>query len=157
MTGHRRESCRYGGGPTGTASATLGPVLIIGYGNPLRGDDGFGFRAAEQIPGAIAVHQLTPELQVAIAGADGVIFLDATGEGIPGEIRRRAISAESGAASFTHHATPEALVAGARQLYGHAPAAVLISVCGADFSVSDTLSAAVCAALDSIVAELRNH
>ena len=27
----------------------MGRVLIIGYGNPLRGDDGFGWHAAERL------------------------------------------------------------------------------------------------------------
>jgi hypothetical protein len=47
-----------------------GQVLIVGYGNPLRGDDGLGWRAAERLRTVIqdagveilALHQLTPEL-----------------------------------------------------------------------------------------------
>ena len=59
-------------------------ALIIGYGNPLRGDDGLGWRAAEQlaeiIPQSeaevIACHQLTPELAEPISRARLVIFID---------------------------------------------------------------------------------
>lgn len=126
-------------------------LLVIGYGNPLRGDDGFGYRAAERIPGAIAVHQLTPELVEPIARADRVVFLDATAEGAPGEIRRRAVHPAAAESGFTHHATPEALLSGAIALYGRAPEAEIVTVCGADFSVSETLSAAVAAALDTVV------
>ena len=125
-------------------------MLIIGYGNPLRGDDGFGYRAAERIPGAIAVHQLTPELMDPIARADRVLFLDAAVEGIPGEIRRRRIQPRGGEAAFTHHATPESLLAGALTLYGRAPDAELITVTGANFSLSDELSPAVERALADI-------
>ena len=126
--------------------------LVIGYGNPLRGDDGFGYRAAERIRGAMAVHQLTPELMEPIARADRVLFLDATAEGVPGEMRRRRVEPAASGQAFTHHITPEALLAGARTLYGRAPEATIITVCGADFSLSETLSPVVQAALEGIVA-----
>jgi hydrogenase maturation protease len=125
-------------------------MLIIGYGNPLRGDDGFGYRAAERIPGAIAVHQLTPELMDPIARADRVLFLDAAVEGAPGEIRRRRVEPQSAGPAFSHHATPESLLAGALTLYGRAPDAELITVTGANFSLSDELSPAVERALADI-------
>ena len=60
-------------------------VLVIGYGNPLRGDDGIGRVIAEHIaetlrPEAIDVvvaHQLTPELTEPISRSGLVIFVDA--------------------------------------------------------------------------------
>jgi hydrogenase maturation protease len=125
--------------------------LIIGYGNPLRGDDAFGYRAAERIPGAIAVHQLTPELMDPISRADRVIFLDAAAEGTPGEIRRRPVQPSPDASNFTHHATPETLLAGARALYGRAPEALLITVTAATFDLSETLSPEVAAALERLL------
>ena len=64
-------------------------VLIIGYGNPLRGDDGVGWRVVEEIQGwkaegrgqkgdvgsveAVAYHQLMPELAEVISRVDRVI------------------------------------------------------------------------------------
>ena len=129
-------------------------MLVIGYGNPLRGDDGFGYRAAERIPGAIAVHQLAPELMDPIARADRVVFLDAAAEGAPGEVRRRRVEPSVDGGAFTHHSTPEGLLAGAKVLYGRAPDAVLITVCGANFDLSQALSSEVESALEQIVAEL---
>jgi hydrogenase maturation protease len=129
-------------------------VLVIGYGNPLRGDDGFGYRAAERIPGAIAVHQLTPELMDPIARADRVVFLDATAEGVPGEIRRRRIEPSVSGGAFTHHSTPEGLLAGACALFGSAPEAFLITVCGANFDLSHTLSPAIESAMERVLTEL---
>ncbi len=126
-------------------------MLIIGYGNPLRGDDGFGYRAAERIPGAIAVHQLTPELMDPISQADHVIFLDASAEGPPGEIRRRELVPVGGGRPFTHHATPEALLAGALELYGRCPTATLIAVAGAEFGLSESLSPEVREALEEVL------
>jgi hydrogenase maturation protease len=127
-------------------------MLIIGYGNPLRGDDAFGYRAAERIPGAIAVHQLTPELMDPIARADRVLFLDAAAEGAPGEIRRRQVlPAAEGGASLTHHRTPESLLAGAQALYGRAPEAEILTVTAATFDLSDTLSPEVAKALEEVL------
>ena len=127
-------------------------MLIIGYGNPLRGDDAFGYRAAERIPGAIAVHQLTPELMDPIARAARVLFLDAAAEGVPGEIRRRPVhpTAES-AAGLTHHTTPESLLAGAKSLYGRAPEAELLTVTGANFALNETLSREVQQSLEEVL------
>ncbi|MGV2389201.1 MAG UNVERIFIED_CONTAM: hydrogenase maturation protease [Microcystis novacekii LVE1205-3] len=59
-------------------------ILLIGYGNTLRNDDGVGVRIAEIIAEGvkphvqvIATHQLTPELAADIADASLVIFVDA--------------------------------------------------------------------------------
>jgi hydrogenase maturation protease len=130
-------------------------TLIIGYGNPARADDGFGFRAAERVPGALAVQQLTPELMEPIARAARVIFVDASTGGAPGEISRRtAVPCRTGPI-FTHHLTPEMLVGGALVLYGRAPRAEVVTVCGADWSASEHLSPAVAAALEKVVRKLR--
>ena len=69
--------------------------LIIGYGNPLRGDDGVGWEVASRlaviIPSEAAhiltVHQLTPELAESVSEADLVIFIDASDVGEPGTWR----------------------------------------------------------------------
>jgi len=134
-------------------------ILIIGYGNPLRGDDAFGWRVTERLRGLIAdpeveiltVHQLTPELMDPISSATLAIFVDACGGGEAGALIERRIEPRTAAAAFTHHATPEALVAGARALYGRAAEAVMISVAGADFSLGAELSEPVQRHLDEAV------
>jgi hydrogenase maturation protease len=59
-------------------------VVVIGYGNTLRSDDGAGQQVATlvedwQLPQvrSLAVHQLTPELAAELATAQMVIFVDA--------------------------------------------------------------------------------
>ena len=59
-------------------------ILVIGYGNELRGDDGIGPRVAEAVaarnhPGVRVriVCQLVPELAAELAEARTVIFVDA--------------------------------------------------------------------------------
>jgi len=58
------------------------PSLVIGIGNPLRGDDGIGWRLAALLPAraGLAVRcsqQLTPELAEELAAVERVLFLDA--------------------------------------------------------------------------------
>ena len=136
-------------------------ILIVGYGNPLRGDDAFGWRVAESLlalehdPAVeiLCLHQLTPELMDPLSRADLAIFIDACAGEEPGAIVERRIDPESAnRASFTHHATPEALLAGARTLYGRAAEGVMISVAGADFSLRSELSPTVSSRLDEVIA-----
>jgi hydrogenase maturation protease len=140
-------------------------TLIIGYGNPLRRDDAVGFLAAERLSRTIAdpsvtilpVHQLTPELAEPVSRALRVIFIDACVGPEPGEIRERPIRPTpqpdaSAASAFSHHASPEALLAAALALYGHAPEAGLFSVAGSDFSYSNEPSPALDRRVDSVAA-----
>lgn len=59
------------------------PWLVIGVGNPLRGDDGVAWRLlAELEPGVSGLrlerrHQLSPELAADLAAATAVLFIDA--------------------------------------------------------------------------------
>ena len=137
-------------------------LLILGYGNPLRGDDAAGRLAADALqslirdPGVevLSLHQLTPELMVNISRADRVIFIDASASGRPGSYQRVPLHPAPQCASFTHHATPEALLAGARALYGRAPEAELYLIPGRNFDAPDTLSAPVLAAVRKLVADL---
>jgi len=140
-------------------------ILIIGYGNPLRGDDAAGFLAAERLartigdPGVtiLAVHQITPELAEPVSRAARVIFIDACVGSPPGEIRERPVRPPlqrdaAANSSFTHHATPEALLAAALALYGRAPEARLLSVAGSDFSYSAEPTPALNRRVESVVA-----
>jgi hydrogenase maturation protease len=77
-------------------------TLIIGYGNPLRGDDGLGWQVAGELAkcvdaliSAVAVQQLTPELAEPVSDADLVIFVDASCHGEPGSWRCESIRPES--------------------------------------------------------------
>lgn len=146
------------------ASPAPGPPLVIGYGNPLRADDGIGWevarRLAEALPAGqatvIAVHQLTPELAEPIAGAGRAIFVDASARGAPGDIVVQAITLPAAAAvAFSHDTAPGTLLGLAEALYGAAPPAVLVSVAGADFGYGGELSEEVLAALPRVVDAIR--
>ena len=134
-------------------------TLIIGYGNPLRGDDGFGWHAAVRLWDLIhdagieilPVHQLTPELMDPISRAGRVIFIDAAVGEDAGKLTVTTLDT-TGAPSpaFTHFATPAALLEGTRSLYGAKPEALLITVVGLDFEIGADLSEPVQLALESL-------
>jgi hydrogenase maturation protease len=137
-------------------------VLVIGYGNPLRGDDALGRVIAEHMLGSprpegidvIVTHQLTPELAEPISRADLVIFADAAVGLPPGRMRIVPIVSETAATqSFAHHCGPERLLAAAQRLYGHRPEAWSISVGGAKWDLGARLSREV----EMIVPALMHH
>jgi hydrogenase maturation protease len=140
-------------------------ALVIGYGNPLRGDDGVGQHAAWMLAecanlthtDVICCHQLTPELAEPISRAALVIFIDATRNEGPGTIRRHRLSPLPGPGAFTHNVSPQALLTSAQALYGNCPAAILYSVGGQYFDYTDTLSAPVRAALPRLLRRVKRH
>jgi hydrogenase maturation protease len=135
-------------------------VLVIGYGNSLRGDDGAGWHAAAaladdpRLAGAdvLACHQLAPELAEDIAHARLVVLVDACSRGAPpGTVSVRRV--EPGyplAPTWSHNLDPAALVGLAETLYGASPPVFLITITGAFFGYGDRLSPPVRQALPEI-------
>ena len=137
-------------------------VLVIGYGNPLRGDDGVGWAAAQKLAdrvdpdrvGTMGVHQLTPELAETISRVDRVIFIDAAVNKPAGYLSCRAVEPADSDRVMTHQLDPEGLLALSRRLFGRCPKAHLLTVGGADFSHREDLSPAVERACEKLVAHL---
>ena len=140
-------------------------TLIVGYGNALRGDDGAGFLAAELLRDRIhrpdieilSQHQLLPELMEPISRASRVIFIDASVSGRAGKVHRIPLRPAPACARVTHHATPEALLAGAQSLYGHTPEATLYVIPGRNFQVGQELTPSVRRAVNELVATLEKE
>lgn len=135
-------------------------TLIIGYGNPLRGDDGLGWHAARLLAECIqrddvqivTCHQLMPELAEDISQADHVIFIDAACGGEPGALRFDDLQPDNRPnVDFTHRFDAPALLACAQVLYGRCPYAVLCSLSADSFDLSENLSEVVQAALPALV------
>src|ERR1039458_487126 len=85
-------------------------ILIIGYGNLLRGDEAIGCHAAHALEEAfreepevevIASQQLMPEMADDVARSGFVLFLDASQEGTAGALRRAAALPEPGPGGFS--------------------------------------------------------
>lgn len=138
-------------------------VLVIGYGNTLRGDDAVGPILAERLHGelraegvlVLTCHQLTPELAAEVAACDRVVFLDASVEIPAGEIQCRPLTSAD-AAPLIHSLGPEPLLALTRLVYGRQPQAFLVSVGGLRFDFSDAvLSPPVAAAIEPALQQIR--
>ncbi|MCA9265088.1 MAG: hydrogenase maturation protease, partial [Planctomycetales bacterium] len=94
------------------------PILVIGLGNTLRGDDALGRLAAERLrqrvdPQRVAVIDLispTPELAAEIAGADLVVFLDASIIGPVRQVVVQRLKAQDNDESLMHQCQPASLV-----------------------------------------------
>src|SRR5690242_16044076 len=91
-------------------SVTPDGLLIIGYGNTLRRDDGVGPRVAEAVesmalPGvrALPCPMLTPELADPIARAQRVIFVDAAVDA-PREVQLRELAPADSSQIMAHAA-----------------------------------------------------
>ena len=132
--------------------------LVIGLGNPLRGDDSAGQRAAELLyhclePGAADIrlcHQLTPELAEPLSRASLAVFIDARDGGEAGEICARRVES-FGETRHTHFLTPGALLQLAKTLYDSEPRAWLITISAAQFEFGAALSPEVERALPALV------
>jgi hydrogenase maturation protease len=136
-------------------------ILIIGYGNPLRRDDGVGWVVIEalqqvKLPNVtcLAVHQLTPELSDPMSLAEIVILIDARIEGHVGDIKITPVIAHANTPVMTHHLSPQGLLAMTNWLYDMLPFTILITITGADFGVGEGLSDVVKEKVDLLVVSL---
>lgn len=157
-----------------------GLILVIAWGNPLRGDDGVGWQVVEELERrlgrhggsdgekvghdgsglrTVAVHQLTPELAEEVSRADLVVLVDAARDGPPGSVRCRPIepaaARRSGPGVFSHDFDPGALLACAGALFGRQPPAYVVSIGGLNFGhaaeLSDRVASAVPEAVEAVL------
>jgi hydrogenase maturation protease len=135
-------------------------VLVVGYGNSLRSDDGVGWHAAGLLAidprlaaaRVLARHQLVPELAVDVSRASLVVLVDAAADGDPGSLSvRRVRPRPPTSATWSHHFAPETLAGLAEVLYGFAPSIVLVSVAAGSLAEGDRLSIALERALPEVV------
>jgi hydrogenase maturation protease len=119
-------------------------VLVIGYGNSLRGDDAAGPVLADRLA-ALALpgvevrvsHQLTPELAADLAGRDAVVFLDAAlGENVRVEI----VEPDFASTGLGHAGNPARLLGLAQRLFGSQPRAWLVTIPAAVMELGAALS-----------------
>jgi hydrogenase maturation protease len=140
----------------------MNKVLILGYGNLDREDDGVAWHILQGVAESVGrpaldvetggldelgrsldllfVLQLTPELADLMADYHHVCFVDAHTGNYPEELRFESIPAEFQTSPFTHHMTPQTCLVLAKTLHGRAPQGVVVSVRGYQFGFSHTLS-----------------
>lgn len=136
-------------------------LLIIGYGNPDREDDGVAWHILraltiklglvppesyeDEFPEFDAIDfafqlQLTPEMAEDISTYKYVCFIDAHTGNIPEPVRLMEVESEFQHSPFTHHLTPQSLLSMCETLYGKKPDSALLSVLGHRFLFSGQLS-----------------
>jgi hydrogenase maturation protease len=131
---------RVRGGGTETA------LLVIGYGNELRSDDGVGPKTAEAVaewnlPGVrtLTCHQLTPELAVPIASAQCVVFVDAAVDSIT-SVELREFQAPAPDQIMAHAADPRILLKLAKEIFGRSPMAFWLTIPVENLAFGEELS-----------------
>lgn len=121
-------------------------ILIIGYGNTLRGDDGVGPRVAEAVEKlrlsnvrTLICQQLSPEHADPISRAQSVIFVDAAMDA-PMEVQLRPLEPGETSQLMAHAADPRTMLALARDVFGHAPAAWWLTIPAVKMEFGEELS-----------------
>jgi len=140
-------------------------TLIIGIGNPFRGDDGLGWHAVNQLEKTIsspnveiiAVQQLTMDLVENVGLAELVIFIDCQLSQIAGTFTTKTIESNSSIQSpVSHFFDPGTLLAAVQALYGKHPKGILFSISSEKFDYSEELSPEVNSALPELITAIQN-
>lgn len=137
-------------------------ILILGYGNPDREDDGVAWhilaRLADLLGQPVPTEpeepfdedqpitlsfslQLTPDMAETISAYDYVWFVDAHTGRVPDEISVEAVQPYFQNSPFTHHFTPQSCLSMTEALYHRSPVCELVSVRGYSFGFHRQLSA----------------
>ena len=145
----------------------MAKILLIGYGNPARGDDGIGPSVAEEVESwqlpqvtVESAYQLTVEDAAAAAEHDVVLFVDASVAASEPFCFQQVDP--NGAASFsTHSVEPGAVMALARELFGACAAGFVLGIRGYHFGefhegLSDHAARNLAAALEFLEPLLRS-
>jgi hydrogenase maturation protease len=134
-------------------------IFIVGYGNTLRCDDGFGpavitaledsqlikdYGQAQSIE-LVSGQQLLPEYAERLARAKLAIIIDAAFDGELGTVSCTELIADGSVTAtppvaLSHTLSPQALVDMALVLYGRAPKTLLFTASGASFELGEGLS-----------------
>jgi len=147
-------------------------ILLIGYGNPDRQDDGVAWHILRALAERLGLPapltyddefpindrldfafnlQLTPEMAEDLSDYERVCFVDAHTGDIPQPVRIIEVQSEFQHSPFTHHLTPQSLLAMCAAIYNRQPQAVLLSVRGYRFLFDRELSPETSALVEEAV------
>jgi hydrogenase maturation protease len=123
------------------------PILVIGIGNPSRGDDALGPLLVERLQALdlpdvelLTDFQLQVEYVLDLQGRDTVIFVDAAASG-PAPYTFSATGPAEDSSYSSHALSPQALLAAyVRHYAAPPPSAFLLAVRGDDFELGQALS-----------------
>jgi hydrogenase maturation protease len=140
---------------------TPAPILIIGIGNPSRGDDALGPLLIERLE-ALALpdvelltdFQLQVEFALDLQARRKVIFVDASLNAVPPFTFTPVVAAED--TSYSSHAlSPSAVLHAYRKLFGEPPPSYVLAIRGEAFELGEGLSVAAKNNLDAALGWLR--
>jgi len=142
-------------------SSPVTNLLVIGYGNTLRGDDGVGPRVAEAIEElhltgvrTLSCGLLTPELAEPISKARCVVFVDAAIDK-DGKTQLRPLSPADSAQIMAHAADPRTMLALARDVFGHVPRAWWLTIPAQNLEIGEEFSTRAKVGLRDAIAEIK--
>lgn len=138
-------------------------ILVLGYGNPGRRDDGLGPAAAEAIE-ALALdgvrtsanYQLMIEDASDASESDVVIFIDAAKSGAEPYSIAPVVPATNVSAFASHVVAPELILGLSGRVYGHVPHGSLVGIRGYDFAFEEGLTREARSNLACALAHIRD-
>lgn len=136
------------------------PILIIGIGNPSRGDDALGPLAIERLEGLalpdvelLTDFQLQVEYALDLQGRARVIFVDAAESG-PEPYAFDPVTARQDTSYSSHELSPAAVLHAYERLFGPPPEAHCLAIRGYQFDLGTPPSPAAQANLDAAIDHL---
>jgi hydrogenase maturation protease len=144
----------------------MAKIMIVGYGNPMCGDDGVGWHAAQVLADTLEVddveilacHSLTPMLFDPVRQVDLVIFLNSCTDDLPGQLTFRAVKSRiPNTGSRRRHLNPQALLSCVQELYGTSPRGLMITMGGENFNYGDDLSPFVATGFPALLDSVRDQ
>ncbi len=140
----------------------MSEVLVIGYGNILRGDDGAGRVVADEVKRwnlprvkSHSIHQLTPELAEEISQVRMVIFVDAS-VCCSKFIEIRVIHPQCFNMDLVHTGNPSSLLFLSEYIYGNSPLAYWILIPAVIFDFDESLSSVTSVGVKSALDEIKS-
>lgn len=127
-------------------------LVVIGFGNDMRHDDGAGVVAVQRLADVVdhprltlmTVDQLTPELADDLKDATHVIFVDAEAGISPGRVDIHPVhTVDAQSKALAHTLSPDDLMAVCRGMYANTPRAIAVGIGISDIQHGRALSPVV--------------
>ena len=142
-------------------------ILIYGYGNPGRQDDGLGNAFTNRIQEWVAIeglhdfhfdsnYQLNIEDAEAISNMDLVIFADASEEEID-DFCLSKVDGTSGVSFTTHAASPGYIVKLCEEIFNKKPLVLLLHIKGYEWEFKEGISEKATANLNAALRYMKKH
>ena len=135
-------------------------IVVIGCGNPLRGDDGAGWHAVDELEKNsdmdkirfLKCRELGPELSESLSRSRHALFIDVSAKEEGGVVREELLLPSDPVTGLDAHGLePESLLSLSEALYGHVPGSILLSVGGKSFGYEERLSDELAGPLKELV------